>query len=125
MDADKPVKKGRRRYKPKEVALALLKAKGIVSLAAQILGCGVRTVYDHIERDEKVAQVREEALEGMLDLAEAKLYNAISSSQSWAVTFFLARKGRGRGYGDKMDVTSGGNSIRALLLADDEDESKP
>ena len=40
----------------------------------------------------------------MLDTAEDRLFQAVDTGEPWAVQFLLTRLGRGRGYGDKLEI---------------------
>ena len=97
--------KPRRRYDPKQIAEALTKSRGLVSLAAQMVGCGVTTIYDHMERNPEVAKAAQQATSAMLDVTEARLFQAINDGQSWAIMFYLARKGKERGYSERQELT--------------------
>lgn len=103
----------RKRYrhrKPEEVAQALRDARGLVTVAAERLGCDVKTVYDHIKRSPEVARAREEADDRMLDFAEAKLYKSIQDGELKAIIFFLSTKGKKRGYVPKSELTGLGGA---------------
>jgi len=102
-----------RQHTHEEVAAALIAGRGIMSEAAKLLGCDRSTISNHIQASPLCKQAQEEATELMLDLAEDKIYNAIQKDRSWAIAFYLARKGRKRQYGEKVDITSGDKPLQA------------
>ena len=109
----------------KEVAEALVKAKGIISLAAQVLGCSRTTVVNRINESPALQGVQAEAKEGMKDFAESKLYNFIARENLSAVTFFLSRQARDRGYGDKLEVAGQRGTVFGLAIMDDGEPEIP
>jgi hypothetical protein len=90
--------------KPAQIAAALRKSHGLVSVAARMLGCAVQTVYTHISKHEIVAQAMREASDEILDLAEGKLFQAINDGNLQAITFILKTKGRTRGYVEETEI---------------------
>ena len=73
--------------------------------AAQRLGCSLRTVDAYIARHPKVAEAAQQERESVLDLAESRLYRAISNGEAWAVCFFLKTQGKKRQYTERLQVT--------------------
>jgi predicted transcriptional regulator len=93
------------RYTPDEVIAALKETKGLHALAATKLGCSERTVRNYIERFPDVAEAVKHQKEGMLDVAEGKLYSAINKGEAWAICFFLKTQGKARKYSERLEVT--------------------
>lgn len=97
------------RFKLKHVEEALRKASGIPSVAAEILSkaygsCTAATVRNYLNRNPKLRQTVEEQTDITLDLAETKLFNAISNGEDWAVKFYLETKGKLRGYSRRQEI---------------------
>jgi hypothetical protein len=92
------------RYTCGEVIAALKRTKGMVFLAAQELGCSHQTVYNYINRHPTVAAAKKEAEGKVGDTAELKLYQAILNGEHWAITFYLATKGKDRGYTKRQEI---------------------
>ena len=90
---------------PSQVAAALKKTSGIVSMAARTLGCERGTVYDYIKKYPEVQTAFDESREVMLDLAESKLFQAVNDKAGWAICFFLKTQGKSRGYSERREVT--------------------
>ena len=92
------------KFKVEHVAEALRTSGGIVSDAAQKLGCSPATVRNYIRRHKSLQHVLEEAIESNLDLAESALLKGIAQGNMTAVIFYLKTKGRGRGYVERSGV---------------------
>jgi hypothetical protein len=90
-------------FKAEEVAAALLAAKGLVSVAARTLGCTPHTVRNYIARYASVAAAQREARESILDLTEARLFQAIDKGEPWAITSTLRTIGKDRGYVERIE----------------------
>lgn len=120
---NKKSRRGIKNLRPGAVAKALHEACGLVSLAAQLLGCSDEAVYGQIRRHPKVEEAARLATERELDAAESKLFEAIKKGESWAITFFLARKGKTRGYSERSEFT-GKNGARLTVMDLVLDDSK-
>lgn len=113
------------RYRQQQVIDALAETKGLMTFAAQRLGCAPNTVYAYVDRYPRVRAARDAARERQLDLAEAALFRAIGEGESWAVQFYLRTVGRRRGYGDVLQLDAQVELVqspewlrtRALLLS--------
>ena len=99
------VRKDRGTYRPtfgeKKVIEAITKARGLISVAADILGCAPRTVHKYIKEYPNISEAKYAATELNLDKAENKLMDAIDAGQPWAICFFLKCQGKDRGYIEK------------------------
>lgn len=94
------------KFSAEEVALALVKCKGIVAEAARSLGCARGTVYVYMNKYPAVKAAYDEACAVMLDEAESKLYElAITNGEFPALRYLLNCKGRKRGYGERLEHT--------------------
>jgi len=94
-------------YSKKNIIKAIKDAKGIISVAADALGCKRQTVYNHINKDEDVKRAKEEAREKTIDVAENALFNLISNPEHKdhykAVRYYLTTQGKSRGYNDSNE----------------------
>lgn len=81
-----------RKYTQAQMLTALEQAKGMVTVAARLLGCAVDTVYAYLERYPALAAAKAQQREGMTDVAELALYKAIQSGEAWAVRSLVAGK---------------------------------
>ena len=88
----------------REVAEALIKARGLQTVAAQMLGCTWETVREYVKRYPECAAALETANTALGDLAEQKLTDNITNGDQRAIEFYLKTKQRDRGYTDKTQV---------------------
>ena len=104
---------GKQRYTAAEVSAALRAAKGMISIAAQRLGCDQDTVSNYCRRYPTVEAVKREVRNEVLDEAELRLWKAIQRDEAWAICFCLKTIGRSRGYGERIDLNL---SIEAVAI---------
>ena len=71
---------------------------GVISLIAKRLSVERSTLYDYLKREPAAHKYLDDAREEVLDVAEAKILNAINNDDLDSVKWFLSRKGRHRGY---------------------------
>ena len=88
----------------REVAEALVKARGLQTVAAQMLGCEWKTVREYVKRYPECAEALELANTALGDLAETKLVDNISTGDQRAIEFYLKSKHKQRGYAEKTQV---------------------
>ena len=79
------------------------KTKGMVYLAAELLGCSHTTVYRYIDQHPTVAAAFAKEDGKVCDTAELKLYQGILDGDHRSVTFYLSTKGKHRGYTKQTD----------------------
>jgi len=87
-------------------AEALTLARGRIYLAAQMLGVTGSAVAYRIKQYPELAEIRDEARNQALDVAEDKLMDAINRGDPWAIKLFLTTVGKDRGYTEKVDIDS-------------------
>lgn len=92
-------------YTANQVADALTKARGLISAAAEDLGCTPQTVRNYIEKYVTVQQALQDARERTVDRAELKMMVAIENGEPWAVALVLKTLGKGRGYVERVETT--------------------
>jgi len=63
----------------KQIALALMKSRGIVSQAARLLDCSHTTIDKRLKKNLRLREVRENAREILLDNSEALIADAIEA----------------------------------------------
>jgi hypothetical protein len=98
---------GKQRYTTKQVIAALVKTKGLVYLAAKDLGCEPATIHNYAKRYAAVRETMVSARGEIVDVAEAKLYNAMHAGEQWAVLFTLRTQGKARGYVERVQQEVG------------------
>lgn len=87
-----------------QVENALRLSDGLVSFAARSLRVTPRTIRKYLERYPELKEIRDEAREGLVDLAERSLAEQIKAGSAPATTFALKTLGRSRGYEEKPQV---------------------
>ena len=106
---------------------AIVKSRGLLSFAAQFLGCERATVYSYLEKWPDLKQVVADQREGLIDVAESRLLGNIDRGDTTAIIFFLKTQGRNRGYIERQDVNLAGSvSTKAYIgISPDDWESQP
>lgn len=103
-------------YTVGQVEQALIATKGLLSLAAERLGCSRECVRQYTLRHEHLMQVRDEARSRLVDSAEMALESAINNQAGWAVCFTLKTLGKDRGYIERSEVTgSNGGAVEVTV----------
>ena len=95
---------------------ALEKSLGIVTNALKISGTAKTTYHRWINEDEVFAKAVKDVGNTALDFAESKLFSQIKDNNHSSTQFYLKNKGRDRGYGDKLDITTGGDKINKIEI---------
>jgi hypothetical protein len=87
---------------------AIFDSGGRLSVAAKQIGCSLKTLYNHRDRDADVAAAITEARACLdceiLDVAECKLLEAVKAGDWCAIKYVLSTKGKSRGYTDRVEV---------------------
>ena len=78
---------------------------GIVSTIATRCGCDWHTAKKWIEGHPTIKAIYDDEREGILDLAEAKLIQAIKDGDLGAIKYYLGTQGKGRGYVERHEMT--------------------
>jgi hypothetical protein len=78
---------------------------GIISAIAHRVGCTWHTAQRYINTMPTVKQAYDDECEKLLDRAEAKLIEHINEGDMTAITWYLARKGKHRGYTERQEIT--------------------
>ena len=104
-------KKGRKRkVSDSEIASALIRARGLVAVAAQLLKqdkheagneefkISRQAIEQRIKKSQRLTDVATQCDEETLDIVEGKLMTAIQKGDMTAIIFYLKCKGKKRGY---------------------------
>ena len=95
----------KQRYTADEMIGAIQKARGLLSVTANRLGCTRQKVENYVNRYPTVARAVVEEREKLIDVAEAKLFEQIQEGEQWAVQFVLKTLGKRRGYVERQEIT--------------------
>ncbi|MDR1021167.1 MAG: hypothetical protein LBL73_10450 [Synergistaceae bacterium] len=103
-----------------EIADAIIRTHGIIAKAAALLSkekseaagrkisISRSAISQRIKNNAKLQSVHDEAVEGMLDFAEDKLFQKIADGDMTAIIFYLKCKGKRRGYIERQAVELSG-----------------
>lgn len=105
------------KYSTQDIAEALSKANGYVTLAARLLKCEPKTIYRRIEKIKTLRDLLHDIREEDLDIAEQKLRQAIMRGEPWAISLKLKTQGKHRGYVERQELsgTAEGEPITFVL----------
>jgi hypothetical protein len=112
-----------------EVLTAIKGSQGIKRTIADRLGVTRWTVDNYLKRWKTAEEAFNEELETPLDIAESIVIgNMIAAHRQYRAAggailvdssdakWYLTKKGKARGYGEAVDVTSGGEPIKAPVI---------
>lgn len=105
-------------YTAEMVADAIRAAGGLVTVAADRLGCTPKTVRRYIATYPTVKEAWEDASDRILDFGESKLIEQVKKGEGWAVCFLLKTKGRKRGYVERYEHEhsgEGGGPMKVVI----------
>jgi len=90
-------------FSAEQVAKALRESRGLVSVAAQKLGCTSRTVRNYKNRYVSVEEAAVEARNTLIDTAEQNLADKVEEKDMTAIIFTLKTLGKSRGYVERSE----------------------
>ena len=92
---------------------AIKSAGGKWTGICELLQINRSTLARYINDDKEIAEACEFARDRVIERAEHKLAEAIENGESWAITLALknSKRGKERGYGDTVDVTSDSKAL--------------
>lgn len=92
-------------FSTEQIISALEATNGLITLAAQKVGCTPQTIYNRAAKVKKVQEVINEKRDNLVDHAELALRAAVLSKEPWAVAMVLKTLGKSRGYVERQEVT--------------------
>lgn len=95
---------GHREYSDEEIIDALTKSKGILSIAAEHIGCTRQAIFLRMKKNPVLQAAADHAEESVTDYAETKLMQKISQGDMRAIIFRLETKGKKRGYVRRQEI---------------------
>ncbi len=113
------------RYSDRQIAEALKRARGMVYVAAQLLGCSHNTIIARLAKSDKLRAVKEAEHGKILDTAELKLIEAVQRGDLPAIKYILSTQAKARGYVEKTEVEVLVKQELQTMLGVLEDELEP
>ena len=107
----------KKKLKEEQVIEALKQSHGLKTGAAELLGVSFPTIERYIADSTAAQEIIAHWKNRRIDRAEYKLDEAIERGEGWAIAMTLKghKAGRERGYGESVDVTSGGERIKGYI----------
>ena len=91
-------------YKTKDFIDAIPGSAGIISTIARRVGCVWNTADRWVTDKPTVRQAYDDECERVLDMAEGIVLQGITDGDLPSAKWYLARKGKKRGYADKLEM---------------------
>ncbi len=88
----------------RQLLLAIRKTGGNLSAVARLYGMTRQGVAKRVNASPSLKRAMGSVVESTLDVAEEGLKAAIEKQSPWAIKFFLATRGRARGYAKTLSV---------------------
>ena len=102
--SDAPANPGHEeKYTVEEIVTAIHATLGLLTKTAKRLNCSRTTLYRYQEKYQEVRDAIRDAREMLTDQAELNVIEAINAKDLETSKWYLARMGRDRGFGDKVD----------------------
>lgn len=113
------------RISKRKILAAIPDSGGILTIIAGRLDCSWSTAQRAIESYPETKQAYTDEQERILDLAESKLYDSIQKGESQDIKWFLAKKGKRRGYVDSVENKHEGQVEIVVTYGKTNDQSNP
>ena len=94
------------KFTQQQMIVALKETRGLITLAAERLGCSDDTVRRYVGKYPKVKQTVMQYRRRRVDVAELKLDGALANGEPWAIALVLKTLGKRRGYYEYQRVKS-------------------
>ena len=107
-----------KRFKKQEVVDALVKAHGLKTVAAELLGADVHTIDRYCDEHPECQAVVDHWKKRRVDRAEYKLDEAIERGEAWAIALVLKTTGKERGYVERQEIKHEIDTVKAFDYGD-------
>ena len=95
----------KQKYTAEQVIAALRETKGMIYLAADIIGCHAETILNYAKRYKSVQDEIDHQRERFVDIGEQKLYEAVMDGNEGMVKYLLSTRGKKRGYTTGIEIS--------------------
>jgi hypothetical protein len=89
-----------------EIIEAITKCRGLLYLASNVLSVNYQTLAERVNNDPELQDAVKDQRGKTLDMAEAKLMQAVDKGEQWAITMLLRTLGRERGFVERQEVSN-------------------
>ena len=94
---------GNGRYKAQEFIEAIPGTGGIITTIAKRVGCAWHTAKKYVDNYPTIREAYDDECAAVLDMAESKVIKAMNDDDISTVRWYLATKGRHRGYVERKE----------------------
>jgi predicted DNA-binding transcriptional regulator AlpA len=107
------------RHTKKSLINALEKAMGVVTTACKNVGIHRSTFYEYYNNDPEFKKEVNDIGNVALDFTESKMFEQIRDGNTTLIKFYLATKGKKRGYVERQEITgSDGEKLFEIKIID-------
>jgi hypothetical protein len=101
----------------KEIFLEALKRNlNVITAACEQTGFGRQTFYNWCDKDPEFRRRVDELNDIQFDFVETQLLKKIKEGSEASIIFYMKTKGKKKGYGDNLDITTNGGAITEIKL---------
>ena len=97
--------KGKHRFSNAQFMAAIKGSGGLYATIAKRVGCDWHTAKKRVNESPALKQALDDECETILDIAESKCIELVTGGDPGMIRFFLATKGKERGYSERREVT--------------------
>ena len=105
-DMSKPIRRNTSVASTSDAIEAIKKCRGLYYLAAASLNMGYSDFVDMVNEDPYLESLAKDERGKTLDIAEAKLMEAVGKGEQWAINLILKTLGRDRGFVERQEISN-------------------
>lgn len=96
---------------------AIRAAGGVPSVIAEKLGCSTQNIGQRIRGSDRLQAVMKEVESKLIDMCEVGFIKAIQTGDLNTMRWYAEKKGKSRGYGNKVENSINHAQLEAFLVA--------
>ena len=101
-------------HKTEDIVRALQETRGGIWLAAEKVGCSPYTIMRRAQQNPKIRETIDHYRQRRSDVAEMKLEQAILAGEQWAIQFQLRTQAKDRGYYERQETVTKGETLEVV-----------
>lgn len=110
-------------YTAQAFIAAIPGSMGIITVIAKRVGCTWHTAAKYIREYPTIKAAYDDECEQILDLAETKLFAAVTNGDLAAVKYILSTKGKKRGYTERTEVSGiDGDAVKIRVVFEETEQ---